>query len=127
MKHACAHNKVRAGLLAATRQPEGEDEHGFDPAVIFKRYLWDRDPAEERTERAEAPPPTTGLEGREKPPVCVGAGARPEVLEGIGQAGARGVGVGVASTVLASGWPAVQPGRNAADRKLPRAAAVTAR
>ena len=43
------------------------------------------------------------------------------------QAGARGVGVGVASTVLASGWPAVQPGRNAADRKLPRAAAANAR
>ena len=50
-----------------------------------------------------------------------------QVLESIGQAGARGVGVGVASTVLASGWPAVQPGRNAADRKLPRAAAANAR
>ena len=118
---------MRAGLLAATRQPEGEDEHGFDPAVIFKRYLWDRDPAEELAERTEARPPTMGLEGREKPPAGLMAGALPEVLEDIGEAGARGVGVGVASTVLASGWPAVQPGRNAADRKLPRAAAATAR
>ena len=48
------HTKVRGGLLAAMRQPEGEDEHGFDPAVIFKRYLWDVDPAEELTE--ERPP-----------------------------------------------------------------------
>ena len=78
-------------------------------------------------ERTEARPPTMGLSGREKPPAGLGAGVRPEVLEGIGQAGARGVGVGVASTVLASGWPAVQPGRNAADRKLPRAAAANAR
>ena len=97
------------------RQPEGEDEHGFDPAVIFKRYLWDIDPAEELTEER---PPTVGLEGREESPAGLEAMARPEGLGlGLGQAGAGRVGV-VVATVFASGWPAVQPGRNAADRTL---------
>ena len=106
---------MRGGLLAAMRQPEGEDEHGFDPAVIFKRYLWDIDPAEELTEER---PPTMGLEGREEPPAGLEAMARPEGLGlGLGQAGAGRVGV-VVATVVASGWPAVQPGRNAADRTL---------
>ena len=103
---------MRAGLLAAMRQPEGEDEHGFDPAVIFKRYLWD--PAEELT---EAQPPTMGLEGREEPPAGREAMARPEGL-GLGQAGAGRVGV-VVATVVASGWPTVQPGRTSAGWKLP--------
>ena len=96
------------------RQPEGEDEHGFDPAVIFKRYLWDTDPAEELT---EARPPNLGLEGQEEPPAGLEAMACPEGL-GLRQAGAGRVGV-VVATVVASGWPAVQPGRNAADQKLP--------
>jgi len=30
---------VKEALLAAVRDPEGEDAHGFDPALIFRRYL----------------------------------------------------------------------------------------
>ena len=30
---------MKEALLAAVRDPEGEDAHGFDPALIFRRYL----------------------------------------------------------------------------------------
>ena len=97
------------------RQPEGEDEHGFDPSVIFKRYLWDIDPA------AGLPaerPSTLGLEGVEEPSAGLETMGRPKGFGlGLGQAGAGRVGV-VVATVVASGWPAMQPGRNAADRTL---------
>ena len=85
-----------AGLLAAMRQPEGEDAHGFDPAVIFKRYQVIT-PAEQREGGLVAP-----LKG-------VGLGLDPDDEAALTMFLDTGR---VAATVEAPGWPAVRAGRN---------------
>ena len=99
-------HKVGGGLLAAMRQPEGEDVHGFDPALIFKRYLVITHPTEEREGGLETP-----LEG-------LGLGLDPEggatlTMPGGQQEEQRLVVAGqVVARVEARGWPSVRAGRN---------------
>ena len=76
------------------RQPEGEDEHGFDPAVIFKRYLVIT-PAAEREGGLVAPLEGLGLDPADE--------AALTMFLDTGR---------VVAAVEAPGWPAVRAGRN---------------
>ena len=88
---------MKEALLAAVRDPEGEDAHGFDPALIFRRYLVTT-PSEQQQAGLVAPLEGLGLG------LDPAGGAAPTRHE---EPSERLMG-----TVEAEGWPAVRAGRN---------------